>query len=104
MIDIHPLVDAWSAAMWRASWQGGLVVLVVWAICSLVPRMPARVQCWLWRLAILKFAIALVWATPIELPVLPAIEKSMPRLEQAPILVTTPVGVDEVALAGNREW
>ena len=37
--------------MWRACWQGGLVVLAVWSICRLIPSMPARFQCWFWRLA-----------------------------------------------------
>ena len=45
------LLDAWATTMWQACWQGGLVVLVVWSICRLIPSMPARFQCWLWRLA-----------------------------------------------------
>jgi hypothetical protein len=44
------LLDAWATTMWRACWQGGLVVLVVWSICRLLSSMPARFQCWLWRL------------------------------------------------------
>ncbi len=43
------LLDTWATTMWRACWQGGLVVLVVWSICRLIPSMPARFQCWLWR-------------------------------------------------------
>ena len=56
--------------MWRASWQGGTVALLVWSVCRLVPSIPARFQSWMWRLAVLKFAVALVWTVPIELPVL----------------------------------
>ena len=53
------LLDTWATTMWRACWQGGLIVLVVWSICRSLPSMPARFQCWLWRLAILKFMVAL---------------------------------------------
>jgi len=69
-------LDVWCAAMWRASWQGGLAVLIAWSICWLVPSIPARFQAWLWRLALLKFLVALAWAVPIELPLLPAAERS----------------------------
>ncbi len=66
------MLDVWGAAMWRASWQGSLLALAVSSICWLVPSMPARFQCWLWRLVMLKFLVALVWSLPIELPLLPA--------------------------------
>ena len=60
MMEPSILLDTWATTMWRACWQGGLVVLVVWSICRLLPSMPARFQCWLWRLAILKFMVVLV--------------------------------------------
>ncbi len=31
------LLDAWATTMWRACWQGGLVVMLVWTICRLLP-------------------------------------------------------------------
>lgn len=69
---IDSMLDAWTTAMWRACWQGGLVVLVVWTICQLLPSMPARFQCWLWRLAILKFMVVLVVPWFFNVPLLPA--------------------------------
>jgi len=66
------LLDTWATTMWRASWQGGLVVLVVWLICRLLPSMPARFQCWLWRLAVLKFMVVLVVPWFLNVPLLPA--------------------------------
>lgn len=68
------MLDLWGAAIWRASWQGGLAALVVAFVCRIMPSIPARFQSWMWRLAILKFAIALVWSAPIELPILPHAE------------------------------
>ena len=72
MNDLSDFVDAWGTAMVRASWQAGLLALVVWAVCRTVPSIPARFQAWLWRLALLKFVVAVVWQMPVEIPVLPA--------------------------------
>jgi len=74
MTGLADLADAWAAAAWRAGWQGGLAALVVWSVCRLVPSVPARFQAWLWRLVVLKFAVAFFWAAPIGVPLLPAVE------------------------------
>jgi len=47
---LNYLLDAWSAALGRACWQGSLVVLAVWLICRMLPALPARYACWFWRL------------------------------------------------------
>jgi beta-lactamase regulating signal transducer with metallopeptidase domain len=60
----------WAEAIGRACWQGGVAIAMVWALCRLIPRLPGRIQCWLWRLAYLKLLVALLWAAPLELPVL----------------------------------
>ena len=60
----------WAGAIGRACWQGGVAIAIVWALCRLIPRLPGRIQCWLWRLAYLKLLVALLWAVPLELPVL----------------------------------
>src|SRR5207245_6666128 len=60
----------WAGAIGRACWQGGVAIALVWALCRLIPRLPGRIQCWLWRLAYLKLFVALLWAVPLELPVL----------------------------------
>src|SRR5271166_5448343 len=72
MINPSPLIDIWAAVMWRACWQGGLVVLAVWLICLVIPSMPARCRCWLWRLAIVKFLVVLLLPTLVNMPLLPA--------------------------------
>ena len=66
------LLDTWATTIWRACWQGGLVVLVAWSNCRLLPSMPARFQCWLWRLAILKFLVVLIVPWFFNVPLLPA--------------------------------
>ncbi|HTE19146.1 MAG TPA: M56 family metallopeptidase [Armatimonadota bacterium] len=58
--------------MWRASWQGGLLVLVAWSACRIFPRLPAAYRCWLWWLACLRLAIGLLTVPPLTLALLPA--------------------------------
>ena len=90
------LLDTWAATMWRACWQGGLVILVIWSICRLLPSMPARFQCWLWRLAVLKFIIVLLLPTLVNLPLLPAPAVASPMPEVAVQIVTQQVPVSPV--------
>jgi bla regulator protein BlaR1 len=76
MIPVSPmlseLAEAWLAAMIRASWQGGIALGLVWAVCRCLPRLPPRYRCWLWRLALLKLLVAALVATTIDLAVLPS--------------------------------
>jgi len=72
LVTLNDFSSAWADAMVRACWQGGLAILFVWGLCRLLRRMPPAAKCWLWRLAYLKLFVALVWATPIALPLLPA--------------------------------
>jgi beta-lactamase regulating signal transducer with metallopeptidase domain len=90
------LLDAWAAVMWKACWQGSLVVLAVWLICLAIPSMPARCRCWLWRLAILKFMVVLLLPTLVNLPLLPAPAVAAPIPEVAVQIVTRQVPVSRV--------
>ena len=69
---LNGCADGWIASLWRACWQGGAAFALVWAVTLLLPRIPARIRCWLWTLAYLKLLTAFLWATPIDLPLLPA--------------------------------
>lgn len=69
---LNDFAPQWADAMWRAVWQGGLTIVAVWALCAVLPRIPARVRCWLWRLAFAKLLICLLWTAPIKFAVLPA--------------------------------
>ena len=62
---------AWGSALGRACGQGGLCVLLVGAVCRLVPRLPAADRAWLWWLACLKLTVGLLCVAPVALPVLP---------------------------------
>ena len=65
--ELQELAEIWASGLWRATWQGGIAIALVWLVCLAWPRMPVRAQCWLWRLAYLRMFIALFWATPLDL-------------------------------------
>ncbi|MFN4178861.1 MAG: M56 family metallopeptidase [Armatimonadota bacterium] len=69
---LNAVADTWMNAMFRACWQGGIALALVWIIIRLFPKLPPSICCWLWRLAYLKLLVSLIWATPIELSVLPS--------------------------------
>ncbi|MCW3053634.1 MAG: hypothetical protein JWN14_2804, partial [Chthonomonadales bacterium] len=56
---LNTFAASWLETLIRACWQGGLALGLVWAVCRLVPRIPAAGRCWLWRLAYLKLLVAL---------------------------------------------
>src|SRR5437899_8950541 len=62
----------WISGLWRASWQGGLFILLVWAACRWLPRLPAAARCWLWWLACLKLLLGFVWVSSLPVALLPA--------------------------------
>ena len=71
MADPH-LLTAWATALWRACWQGGVALLLVWVVCAGWKTMPPRVREWLWRLAYAKLLVAWLCAGMMTLKILPA--------------------------------
>jgi len=63
--------NPWGDALWRASWQGGLALLLVALATCLWRRMPPLTQTWLWRLALLKVLLAFCIAGGMTLAILP---------------------------------
>jgi beta-lactamase regulating signal transducer with metallopeptidase domain len=68
---IGPWTESWFDAMWRATWQGGIVLAIVWLLSRRCTFLSPRVVCWMWRLACVKLLVAIVWAMPVDVPVLP---------------------------------
>ena len=64
-------VNTWIAAMGRASFEGAIAIGLAWLVCRSIPRLPASVRCWLWRLALLKMVLAAVPLGSVDLPLLP---------------------------------
>ena len=69
---VNAFAAVWADALFRACWQGGLGIMLVWLLCRLWPALPAGPRCWLWRLAYAKLLLGLVWLPPLALPLLPA--------------------------------
>ena len=56
----------------RASLEGAVLAACVWLVCRALPRMSPGVRALLWWCVAAKFVVALVWLTPVGVPVLPA--------------------------------
>jgi bla regulator protein blaR1 len=56
----------------RASIDGAVFALLVWTLTRALPRLSPSAKTILWWCVSAKFIAALVWTTPIPLPVLPA--------------------------------
>ncbi|MDX2000543.1 MAG: M56 family metallopeptidase [Thermoanaerobaculia bacterium] len=65
-------LSGFAGTLVRASLEGGVFALVVWALLALAPRVPAALRCWLWWSVCLKFLVGLAGLPVFELPVLPA--------------------------------
>ncbi len=90
MASFSPVASGWAEAVWRACWQGGLAILLVWGICRAFPRLPAGARCWLWRLAVAKLLLALLLPGAIPLPLRPApaeVPVAAPAAPEAPAAV-----------------
>ncbi len=73
--------------------------MVVWGVCRAMPAIPARFQAWLWRLVMLKFLIALCWAAPIELPLLPAAPRTILTSSEAAAVPSSLIASAPMAVA-----
>ena len=84
LVNANTLAATWLNMIWRACWTGSLLVLIVLGVCRILPRLPHTIRCGLWWLVCLKFALSLVWTTPITLPVLPA-RSAVPAEARSPL-------------------
>ena len=80
MAMLNTWAQAVSPLLWRACWQGGLLIGAVWLVARLLPRLPASLRSGLWWLACVKLLLGLAWVAPIRLPVL----ASPPIVAQTP--------------------
>lgn len=83
---VHTVSVLWAGSVWRACWQGTLLILAAAIACRLFPRLPAGARCWVWWLACLKLLMGLAWVRPMALPVLPAAAPAAPVASAAPVV------------------
>jgi bla regulator protein BlaR1 len=78
----------------RASLEGGILVGMIWALCRFLPRLSPATRALLWWCAAAKFVLALVWTTPVHIPILPA---AAPPVQEARM----PGKATQLAVAGS---
>ena len=84
----------------RASLDGAIFVAAVWALTRLLPRLSASTRAILWWCAATKVLVALVWVSPIAVPILPsALEDSARRAAPVAVAAAVPqaIGLAETA-------
>ncbi len=72
-------------SIFRACWQGTLLILCVGIVCRALRALPAHVRCWLWWLAAVKLLISLLWLDPIRLALLPPVRVVAPSIHLTPV-------------------
>ena len=77
------------SALWRASLQGGIALVVIGLLALTLHRLPAALTCWLWRLGLLKCITGLFLTLSVAIPLLPS--ESIPLQAQLDTLQTAPV-------------
>lgn len=82
---LNTFADGWMDALWNASLQGGVALLVVWCICRFVPRISPGFKVWLWRIAWFKILLAFFWSGSIDLPLLAPPSHLPVGIESAPV-------------------
>lgn len=75
--------------LFAASVQSTLLVAVVWALCRLLPRLPATARCWLWWLVALQLVVGVLWASPLAVPLLSAAPETQALLVPSQPLAAT---------------
>lgn len=92
IVRLNEFSSSWSQQMWQASWQGGMALLLVFAVSRAVRNMPVEMTCWLWRLAYLKFAVAALcmWSIVVMIPLPRAAEPTTVHDVQLPPPIAEP--------------
>jgi bla regulator protein blaR1 len=97
---VDPLAGIASRLI-ETSLVGGLLALLVWALCRLVPALPPAVRCWLWWGVALKMLLGLLPLPALSLPLLPALPSNdaiVARLApQSPVVASVPTPRSAVA-------
>lgn len=96
-------VNAWAAAMARASWQGAAVILLVVLFARAVPALPPAWRCWLWRGACAKLLLPLVITGAVAVPLLPApLPTPAPARAPLPAPAVSGTVVRDAGMNGSR--
>ncbi len=85
----NPAAIVWSGLIIKASWEGGLALLIIWSVIMLWPSIHPTIQCWLWRLAYLKMIFTLLLTIPVRLPLFQSLLLNNVALPKAALIQNT---------------
>lgn len=71
---MNTLLELFGSRLLATSVQTVALTALVWLLCRNLRRLPASAQCGLWWLVALQAVLGLLWAAPLQLPLLPALE------------------------------
>ena len=91
-IEFNVVAHDWLAALYRASWQGAVGIVLVWCLCRSAQSIPPWARCWMWRLVLVKVLLVALWPGTIDLPWLPR-----PQVEPPAVAEATPPAQPTVA-------
>jgi beta-lactamase regulating signal transducer with metallopeptidase domain/uncharacterized GH25 family protein len=94
------LLDGAASALAQASWQAGLLVVLVLAISYLFRRIPARWQCLLWAVVLARLLLPVVPPSPTSL--LNVARLTAANTTDSPPAVVAPVSDSASELASSR--
>jgi bla regulator protein blaR1 len=84
------IANLWLVSLLRASIEGGVLLLIVWALTRAWPRMPAAARCGLWWLGSLRMIAGLLPIPTVRVPwtfaSVPAPAAHWPKVLPAPVL------------------
>ncbi|MCL7715872.1 M56 family metallopeptidase [Stenotrophomonas mori] len=104
---MHTVLELLGNRLLATSVQTMLLTALVWLLCRCVRRLPAATQCGLWWLVALQAVLGLLWAVPLELPVLPApdVLQTVPQaVAAAPAAVAPRVVMTPLPLESGWSW
>ncbi len=104
---MNPLFELLGDRLLATSVQTVLLTALVWLLCRYVRRLPASTQCGLWWLVALQAVLGLLWATPLELPLLPAQEAAALVQQTAnatPLPAAAPLVMAPLPQEGSGSW
>jgi beta-lactamase regulating signal transducer with metallopeptidase domain len=85
----------------RASIDGGIVVAIVWVVARVFRLSPAA-RTALWWCAAAKFVVALIWVSPVLVPILPPVERIAAPPVATAITAREPIADSAAAIGGPR--
>lgn len=103
---MNTLLELLGNRLLATSVQTVLLTALVWLLCRYVRRLPASTQCGLWWLVALQAVLGLLWAAPLELPLLPATQAA-PLVQQTAAVLPAVVPSVVTALpqeSGSGSW